>query len=769
MLNTKERRTVKETSKLQLRLKLEGHPNIWYQNQELTTLRALKARALLYFLVVEKEMTGQSSFPKEKLVDLLWPGMPTSSALQNLRQTVYRIRKAMPLPDPTDHIIVTDRHRISLHPTVDLSTDLFWVLPADQQAMAPSAEEALQKPKGPLLHHFSVPDAPAFDEWVDHMRDRLLRTKTERLNNLVHQYAAEPAEALPFSDHLTQLLPYDEQVMSGHLQLLQRNGQSSRARQSYQLFAERLKTDLNQEPDPALLPNIHTVLRPGHRSTEDPPTRMPSHNHLIRYGLLAGLLLLMGFWLGSRFLPQKPALEDWRIAVLPFQNQTDNPFLAEALTDEIIIALSKVEDITTISRQSSSRFRNTDKTLQQIGKELGTPYVLQGKLSELDGAWYVQVELISTDDGRVIWSDGFRQKEEKVYLFQQSISREVIRNLTGSLDLTRTNLTQPPTKNHQAYQAYLKGRNLVYQADPDSLNEAITFFQKAVDLDPDFKLAYAEIAKTYTTMAGSWGEQRMEDLYPKIRAALDIIVDEPELESLYFNTLAWVSFWMLDIQKAERYMQKCVSINPNEEFSISALAMYKCLQGEFAESEALAKQGLVTNPHFFWNYFVLAQTHFYAGQWAAAEEVVNRSLELLPTHVASIDLLANIYIMRGQTRRAVDYLLAQKNKPMEEWSSLLVGSLGVAYQILGENTKARDLTDLLIARHRQGEKYCAIYAAQILTTANQLTPALDLLEQALEQRDNELNWVPIDYTFRPLHDEPRFQKILQEIGLESVL
>ncbi len=764
----KDLRSVKETSKPHLRIKLQGHPDIWHRGKKLTTLRAVKARALLYFLVVEYQVKGQSVFPKEKLVDLLWPGMPLASALQNLRQTVYRIRKEIPLPTPDAHIIITDRKHVSLNTEVQLSSDLFWANPVvRQEAPDPETQKALTQPASPLLEHFSVPDTSHFDEWVDAMRERLHRIKIEGLNTLIRWYSDRPEAALPYAEHRALLQPYDEGSVSGYLQLLKRSGRSLQASSVFQDFSERLKTEFNEEPSAALsqwLDNSTPDFAEGQRGTR----RHPVKNTLVwRYGIFTGVLLLLAFWLGGRFLPQKPTTGEWRIAVLPFDNQTDNAFLADGLTDEIIIALSKVEGVTTISRQSSSRYRDSDKTLQQIGEELGTPYLLKGKLSGQDGEWYVQVELISADDGRLIWSDGFRQKEEKVFFFRQGISREVIRNLTGSLDLTAGNLIQPPTENYQAYNAYLKGRNLYYQAEPKALAKAVEYFQRAIALDPDFTLAYSELAKTYCSMAGSWGDKRAEEMYPKVRAALDAIVGDPGLEGAYYYTLGWMSFWMLDLEQAEAYMRKSVAIDPNEEFVLSSLALYLCLKGQYEESEALARQGLISNPHFFWNYFVLAQTHYYAGEWKKAEEVLEKGLALFDGHAASIGLRANLYTLQGQPGKAVEYLSTQKKDSVKSWESIIVGPLGLAYLANDKREKAIGLARQLEARHHAGEKYCAIYAAKIYAVSGQTERALDLLEEALEQRDNELNWVGVDYAFRPLRGELRFRRILRELGLEG--
>lgn len=762
---------VKKTSKPQLRLQLQGHPNIWYQGEELTALRAVKARALLYFLIVEYHVNGQASFPKEQLADLLWPGMPIPSALQNLRQTVYRIRKTVPTATPGASLLLTDRQQVALNKQVDLTSDLSW-LANNEMGEVPdiAVENALAQLSPPLLEHFSVPDASGFDEWVDSMRERLRRSKAERLQALVRRYAHQPEAALPFAEHRVQLLPYDESSMLEYLQLLQRAGKHHQAKRSYQLFAEKLQRDLGQAPTAALArwPTASQPAVPRAKPVQNGAPPAPKST-LGKYGVLAGALLLLAFWLGSRFLPQRPAPESWRIAVLPFDNQTDNAFLADGLTDELIIALSKVDGITTISRQASARYKGTDKSLQQIGEELNVPYLLKGALSEQEGGWYVRVELAAVEDGHLVWSDGFRQKEEKVFLFQQSISREVIRNLTGSLDLTGAYLVRPPTENYQAYNAYLEGRNLSYFAHPDSLEKAVTFFKKATALDPDFSLAYNELAKVYCTMAGSWGNKRIEEVYPQIRGALDAIVGDPKLESAYYHNLGWLSFWMLDIQQAESYLRRSLSIDNKEEYAIGGLAMILCLQGRYEASEALAKQGLVDNPHLFWNYFALAQTHYYAGEWDKAAAALEKGLGLYGGHAASIGLRANMYTLQGQPGQAIEYLRSVQDEPVEQWGSNLLGFLGLAYLAQGEHGRAMELCQTLETRHRAGEKYCARNAAKLYAAAGRPNQAIRLLEEALEQRDNELNWIGVDYAFRPLHNEPRFQQILRALGLEGVM
>lgn len=755
---------VNDSSKPIFQVKLMGYPSILYQGKQLTGLRMVKAQALLYFLITERYITGQNQFPKEQLIDLLWPGIPKASALQNLRQAIYRIRKEvrrLALPDSGDTpFILTDRKHVILHSDAPFFSDLYWMSTSEEEVLAQEhIFQALTNAQSKFLSHFSVPDSGHYDEWIDRTRDRIQRRQVRLLNLLMVHYRSEEQleKAIPLAERLAQLMPYEEGPTISYLELLLATGDPLFP-QVHQAFVERYRADLDQEPSPGFMAlaakeHPHQLLsglrqkKKGYRSW------------LIGISLV--VFLGLGWYLNREFTSPPTAGENLRVAVLPFDNQSAQPYLADGLTDEVIIALSKVDDLVTISRQSSAQYLPGDQPLADIGRALNAPYLIRGTVREQSNALAVAVELLEAHTSEVIWGNTFVHKQEEVHRLPRLIAREVVAQLLGTLELPEEELLQLVTENHRAYKAYLQGRYYFYQASPEGLRRAEELFSEAIALDPRFKRAHSALAWTYCTMAGSWGDRTAEDMYPLVQKSLEQVAGVPGLEGEYYLILSWMQFWLLNTEQAVSYMREAISYDPNLEFGMSALAMFLSLRGAYDEAESYARQGLINNPHFFWNYFVLGQNHFYAGEFDLAREALRAGLDIYDHHSASIGLMAHSFTLSGKPRRASAYLDSILRDHRHQDDPNLLAFKGLALIELGQPEEARDIAQILNNRHQAGEKYTAYFAAMIFAQLGQKDRAFRLLEEALQARDNELNWLRVDYSFRSLQGEERFKALLR--------
>lgn len=188
------------------------------------------------------------------------------------------------------------------------------------------------------------------------------------------------------------------------------------------------------------------------------------------------------------------------------------------------------------------------------------------------------------------------------------------------------------------------------------MHKAVELFQKALALDPSFDLVHAWLAWTYCSLAGSWGDQLATDMYPEVKRELTFIKENQQLRSMYFKVLGWMHFWLLDKAKAENYLRQAISIDPNEEFGLSALAMVLTLRKKFDEAMHIAEQGLDLNPHFFWNHFVKGQTFYYQGNYEKALQNIENGLSLFEHHQASIGIRSRLLVLTGKQEEAIHYL-----------------------------------------------------------------------------------------------------------------
>ncbi|MEL7123516.1 MAG: hypothetical protein AAFO07_29005, partial [Bacteroidota bacterium] len=283
---------------------------------------------------------------------------------------------------------------------------------------------------------------------------------------------------------------------------------------------------------------------------------------------------------------------------------------------------------------------------------------------------------------------------------------------------------------------------------------------KALELDPKFDLAHAWLAWIYCSLAGSWGDLKADSVYQDVQKELAFIADHSELEGMYYKVQGWMSFWLLDRASAEQYIRKAVDIDPDVEFGIASLGMFLTLRRNFQEGQKIAKQALDRNPHFFWNYFVVAQSYYYNKQFTEAREAIESSQALFENHQASIGMKSKLLSLNGKYEEALIFLENAMTR-LNYRPANLISDIGITLAMKGETEQAKQIAEDLIDRLNQGEKNCAYYIAKIYGQLELENETLLYLEKAVEYKDDELNWMEVDLEFEFLRSDERFQQLVQ--------
>ena len=240
--------------------------------------------------------------------------------------------------------------------------------------------------------------------------------------------------------------------------------------------------------------------------------------------------------LGSKDVVSQPV-----VAVLPFVNNTGTPeleYLADGITENLINNLSRVSKLRVMSRSTMFRYKAASGDPQQVGKDLGASVVLIGKLSKRDTAIGIAVELVDSTNGWQLWGESFDSESKDILVVQETITRQLLSALKLTLscdDVMRA--TARYTENGEAYQSYLEGRYHWSQYTKQGIEKAIGHFRQAIEIDPNYALAYAGIVDCYLRLAtnylppesdlfnatndishqGDVGLQQRDDLDPKIK------------------------------------------------------------------------------------------------------------------------------------------------------------------------------------------------------------------------------------------------------------
>ncbi len=217
------------------------------------------------------------------------------------------------------------------------------------------------------------------------------------------------------------------------------------------------------------------------------------------------MLLLLAWYAWQENAPAVVVESSPSIAVLPFQNYSQQHFLADGLRDDIISHLSYVPGLRVMSGLSSQQYRNSNKTARQIGEELRIAYLLKGSVQLEGDQVKVNVQLIHAPSNAQQWGTSMTRPFRELFAIQRDLAREITSTLRITLNpAEKRRLEQLPTAHPQAYEAFLQGRYHLYQSPPQSLYTALAHFERAATLDSNFTGAHEYTAHTLVELSSGW-------------------------------------------------------------------------------------------------------------------------------------------------------------------------------------------------------------------------------------------------------------------------
>src|SRR5262249_20423594 len=395
------------------------------------------------------------------------------------------------------------------------------------------------------------------------------------------------------------------------------------------------------------------------------PTRgMHRRRNLI---LLVGLAIIIpasaGFFLLPRVVRDKI---DKSIAVLPFQNLSsdpDNAYFADGIQEEVLTRLAKIGDLKVISRTSTQGYQSESGNLAEIAKQLGVSNILEGTVQKAGNQVRVNVHLINVQTGSQLWAETYDRKLSDIFSVESDIAKGIAESLQAKLTGREVQaLAAKPTNNPQAYDAYLRG--LAFEArsnySSDALFKAIDFYDLAVQLDPNFALAWARLSGVHALLYSN----RRDTTAARRDAARKALENAQKLQPNTPETLlftGYYQYWVLhDNGLAKATFERVSKKLPGNSEVLYALAAIARSEGHWDESIAYWERGLSLNPR---NTALLTEVAFtYAAlrQFPRAEKLYDRALDILPNEASLIALKASIYQAEGNLPEAAK-LIAQVN------------------------------------------------------------------------------------------------------------
>jgi TolB-like protein/class 3 adenylate cyclase/Tfp pilus assembly protein PilF len=358
----------------------------------------------------------------------------------------------------------------------------------------------------------------------------------------------------------------------------------------------------------------------------------------------------------TSFIPEKS------IAVLPFENLSEekaNAYFAEGIQEEVLTRLAKIADLKVISRTSTAKYRSAPDNLREIAKQLGVANILEGSVQKTADQVRVNVQLINAQTDSHLWAETYDRKLTDIFGVESEIAKGIAESLQAKLTGGEEQaLAVKPTNNPEAYDAYLRG--LAFEArhsfvEEDLIGKAIGSYERAVQLDPNFALAWSRLSR-----ANDGFYFDIETNATRRDAAKRALDNAQKLQPNSPDTLlalgAYQFYVLGDYGLAKATFQRVNKILPGNSEALTGLAFIARREGHWDESIAYAEQILVLDPQNTDSLGQAANTYVYLRQFPAALKLYERALDLLPNDPDLMAAKAAVYQAEGNLEEAAKFL-----------------------------------------------------------------------------------------------------------------
>jgi TolB-like protein/DNA-binding SARP family transcriptional activator len=610
-----------------------------------------KPQGLLAFLALNRGV----AVPRGRLAGLLWGERDEELARHSLSQALTTLRSMLG-PAATALRACPDGVRLARE-GLDLDVDAFES--AARSGQQATLQAACDLYRGTFLEGVEIRE-PGFEEWQLSERYRLGELAADAFAGLLElQIAAGDADAaIATARRLVAMAPLDEPAHARLIELYGTLGRRGLAEAHYARCTDLLRRELDQAPGGELRAALADARRrppgasirltpgPGPERAQDRPQGAERRTRT-RWvtAAAAGAMLLafaaVGIFRGNSIgdagegssyaaapwdLPAEPS-----IAVMPLENLSGDPeqtYFADGITNDIITDLSKFSTLFVTASDSSSHYRGAAVDVQEVARDLGVRYVLEGSVQRADDTLRINANLIDATTGRHVWADRYERPTENLFAAQKEITRMIV-GVVGSgwgkleqAELER--IARIPTDDLRAYDLYLRGVAYDQRKTKENNTLARQMFEMAIQVDPSYARAMAEGSLTYINdIFNGWTDnrsqwlQRVEELS---RGAIEIDSFEP----LGFVTLGLLYQLKAQNDQALPLFERAHALNPNDPYVKAALAYAVTSSGSAEQGIQLLEKSQRLNPYYSEEPRSLVMAYFFAHRYRDALTVMNR-------------------------------------------------------------------------------------------------------------------------------------------------
>ena len=447
------------------------------------------------------------------------------------------------------------------------------------------------------------------------------------------------------------------------------------------------------------------------------------------------------------------------VAVLPFANLSADPeqeYFCDGMAEEIINSLAHLDGLRIVARTSSFAFKGRNEDVREMGRQLGVETLLEGSVRRAGNRLRVTTQLISVADACHLWSERFDREMEDVFAIQDEISLAV----TDALKLRllgeeKKKVIKRHTESFKAYRAYLKGRYHWFIRTSSDIEKAIEYLKEAVVIDPEYALAYAGLADCYGVLP-MYRPVAPEEIYPKAKAAAlraleldDSLAEAHAALSCIMDNYEW------DWDASEREIERAIALNPGYATAYQWKAEGLITRGRFDEAVEVMNKARELDPLSLFMNARVGMALYCARRYDEAKAILETTLEVDPGFAQARYFLSLIYASEDRYEEAIQTL---PEESFRAWVAIL-------HAWNGDIDRAHAVMDDVLSRGSESYDWASVRASFCFALGD-IDGCFEWLERAIEEKDPRLQNMMRSPLTDPLRDDPRFNAILEKMGLE---
>lgn len=654
---------------------------------------------------------------RDRAMALLWPERDLAGARRLLNLAVHVLRSAL-----GEGAIGSAGDGLLLDPS-RVNCDLHQL----RSAIAANAPERIvQLYTGPLLDGFHLTESSEFGYWLDEHRSELAHAYIGALLTVAQrqEHTGDLHGRIGTCRRLVAADPHSGVHALALMEALDAAGDRAGALQHAAEHARRLATDLRLEPDPAVKAMAERL----------------------------------------RAAPARRSLAA-AIAVLPFLNlsgDAEHEYFTEGITEDVIAHLSRSRTLQVIARASTMAFRQRQQPIGEIARRLSAGTVLDGSVRWAGDRVRIVVTLVEAATGQHRWNETYDRQVTDIFAVQTEVALQIAAALEAELSPAQpAGVRKEPTRDVQAYRLFLQGRRWLTLYSAEGYAHALEYFERALARDPDFALAWADLAITYTEMTETGAAAATEAYQRAAAAAANALRLDPELSAAHV-TLGFIRMVHdFDWAAAEQAFKRALELSPSNADAYNLYGRLCAAHERYDEAVALLQRAQELDP--LAHRVDIATGLLRAGRYVEATRRAEEAVELDPEIARAHATLGWAYFLTGRREEGVAEL--ERAVALSAGNSLWLSQLGEAYAMVGQEERAREILRQMEERARSSY-VSAYHFAYIYAGLGEADRAMDFLERAVAERAGPAYGVKGSFLLASLHGHPRFRALLRQMNLE---